>query len=211
MSPKKKIHVTYLAPIHIPSTQPLSAQYQTFHDNSPFILALGTQEPRKNYRRLIKAYSKLPLTLREEFKLVIVGKKGWGNTHLTALAQELNLKSSVLIYDYLPEAIVSYLLQQATCLAFPSLYEGFGLPLVEAMAMGTAIITSNLGAMAEVTQGAAILIDPYSIDSIAEGLKTLLQNDSLRQSLSEKGLKRAQFFSWQKTANQFSAIVRSLI
>ena len=110
-----------------------------------------------------------------------------------------------------PEAIVSYLLQQATCLAFPSLYEGFGLPLVEAMAMGTAIITSNLGAMAEVTQGAAILIDPYSIDSIAEGLKTLLQNDSLRQSLSEKGLKRAQFFSWQKTANQFSAIVRSLV
>jgi glycosyltransferase involved in cell wall biosynthesis len=208
---ENKIHVSYLAPIHTALIQPFPSTYNALHGNKSFILALGTQEPRKNHRRLIEAYAKLPSTLQQEFKLIIVGKKGWGNTNLTTLVDELNLKSSIFIYDYLSEDIVSYLLQQATCLAFPSLYEGFGLPLVEAMAMGTAVITSNIGAMAEITQDAAILIDPYNVDNIAEGLQTVLQNNSLRKNLKEKGLQRAKSFSWQKTAAQFNAIIHTLV
>lgn len=209
--PENKIHVTYLAPIHTTSRQPFDSTYKTLHDNKPFILALGTQEPRKNHQRLIEAYAKLPATLRNAFKLIIVGKKGWGNTQLTTLVDELNLKACISIYDYLSEDIVSYLLQQATCLAFPSLYEGFGLPLVEAMAMGTAVLTSNNGAMAEITQDAAIHIDPYNVNSLTEGLKMLLENHGLRQRLEEKGLERAKLFSWHKTAEKFNAIVRSLL
>lgn len=208
--PENKIYVSYLAPIHTPPTQ-ITPAYSSLHANKHFILALGTQSPRKNYRRLIEAYAKLHSTLQHEFNLVIVGNNGWGNINLATLVDELNVKSSIFIYDYLPKDAVSYLLQQATCLAFPSLYEGFGLPLVEAMAMGTAIITSNLGAMAEITQDAAFLIDPYNVYSIAEGLQIVLQNDSLRHDLEKKGLQRAKFFSWQKTADQFNTIVRTLV
>lgn len=209
--PEDKIHVTYLAPIHTALTQPAPSAYGMLHQHMPFILALGTQEPRKNYVRLIEAYAKLPPTLQQEFKLIIVGKKGWGNTNLDTLVTERNLTTSIILHDYLPEEAISYLLQQATCLIFPSLYEGFGLPLVEAMTIGTAVITSNIGAMAEVTANAALLIDPYDINSITQGLKIVLQDPGVRHNLRQKGLERAKFFSWQKTAAEFNAIIHSLI
>ena len=209
--PENKIHVTYLAPVHTPLVKPINSAYIALHHNQPFVLALGTQEPRKNYSRLIEAYAKLSSVLKHEFKLIIVGKKGWGNNNLMALVEKLNLKSSIIIYDYLPEDRVSYLLQEATCLAFPSLYEGFGLPLVEAMAMGTAVITSNIGSMAEIAGDSALLIDPYDVDSIVDGLKAVLQNNTLRQSLEERGLQRAKSFSWQKAGAQFNAVISALV
>jgi glycosyltransferase involved in cell wall biosynthesis len=210
--PENKIYVTYLAPVHmINSSSTVSVAYSNLHQNKSFILSLGTQEPRKNQQRLIEAYGNLPAELREQFKLIIVGKKGWGNVNLQAFVQEKNLDNFVLIYDYLPEEIVSYLLQAAYCLAFPSLYEGFGLPLVEAMAMGTPVITSNIGAMAEIVQDAAYLIDPYSVDSIREGLQTLLESPSIRQKLKEKGLERGRFFVWGDAAEQFNKILHKLI
>jgi len=167
-----------------------------------FILFVGTLEPRKNLVRLISAYHKLPNTC----PLVIVGKRGWRYQEIFDKAEELRLKDKIIFLDYVPTEDLPYLYNSAACFVYPSLYEGFGLPVLEAMACGAPVITSNVSSLPEAAGEAAILVDPYNVDEIAMALNKILTNENLRQDLREKGLKQAQKFFWRKTAQEILKI-----
>ncbi|MDD3102365.1 MAG: glycosyltransferase family 1 protein [Patescibacteria group bacterium] len=163
-----------------------------------FILFVGTLEPRKNLVRLISAYHKLT----DGCPLVIVGKKGWDYQEIFDKIKELNLGEKVIFLNYVSNEDLPYLYNGAVCFVYPSLYEGFGLPILEAMACGTPTVTSNISSLPEAAGEAAILVDPCNIDDITRDLSKILTDENLRQDLREKGLKQAQKFSWQKTAQE---------
>ena len=154
-----------------------------------YILFEGTLEPRKNLNRLLDAYASLPASLKDEFQLVIAGLPGWANEEL--LSRIAAKPPGVRYLGYVPEPWMPGLFAGATVFAFPSLYEGFGLPLVQALAAGVATITSHISALPEVAGDAVEFIDPYSTSELAASLAKLLTSPGLRTHLSASGRKRA--------------------
>lgn len=165
---------------------------------SNYILFVGSIEPRKNLDNLLKAYLMLPEPLKKDFKLLLVGFKGWKNEETMKLLKQL--KGMVGYIGYVDNKKLASLYRKAFCLIYPSFYEGFGLPPLEAMACGCPVIVSNVASLPEVCGDAAYYVDPYSVESIAEGIEKVLTEEELRQSLIKKGLERAQLFSWEKSA-----------
>lgn len=165
-----------------------------------FILALSTLEPRKNFVRLIKAYSLLPHQIQRQYKLVIAGGGGWNNAEIYNSINNLNLKEKVILPGFINQEDLPYLYNAATVFAYPSLYEGFGLPLLEAFACGVPVLSSKISSIPEVAGKAAILVDPYKDEEIGLALKKMLLNEKLRKNLEIKGLKQAHKFTWEKTA-----------
>ncbi len=166
--------------------------------SSPFILNIGTLSPRKNQLRLIKAYNALPEGLRSQTKLILAGGRGWDDEEIVKLAAE---SPNVEWKGYIDDENLTQLLTQATCLAYPSLKEGFGLPVLDAMTVGTPVLTSDRSSMKEIAGDAALLIDPTSVTETTKGLERMLTDDQLRESLTNKGLERAKVFSWEKTVD----------
>ncbi|ADD01944.1 glycosyl transferase group 1 [Thermoanaerobacter italicus Ab9] len=164
-----------------------------------YILAVGASYPHKNYDNLIKA---ITLTLDKNIKLIIAGGKDEYRNYLKKLAKELNLVDKVLFINYVPQEDLPYLYSAAKCLVYPSLYEGFGLPPLEAMACGCPVITSNTSSLPEVVGDAGIMVNPHSIEELAKAIDLVLSNENLRKEMIEKGLKRAKKFSWEKTAEE---------
>lgn len=173
---------------------------QKFGLTRDYILFEGTIEPRKNLSRLLDAYASLPQSLREEFSLVIAGFPGWANEEL--LKRIASKPPGVRYLGYVPEPWVPGLFAGATVFAFPSLYEGFGLPLVQAMAAGVAAITSQVSALPEVAGDAAELIDPLNTAELAAALAKLLTSPGLRTKLSVSGRKRVEQYRWDRCALQ---------
>ncbi len=167
----------------------------------PYFLFVGTLEPRKNLHRLLESYARLPEGIKEGVLLVIAGGKGWGNVDVHAVAGRLGLSDRIRVTGYVGEELLSTLYTHARFLAMPSLYEGFGLPLVEAMARGTPVLTSNRASMPEVAGEAGFLVDPQDVASIAQGLQALLTDETLRRNLAQCAKVNAQRFSWQKAAD----------
>lgn len=165
-----------------------------------FILFVGSIEPRKNLLRLVRAYLSLDVRIRSEFKLVLVGFKGWGNQEILELLT--SAEDDVLYTGYVSEQELAEIYNLATLFAYPSVYEGFGLPALEAMACGCPVVASNAASLPEVCGDAALLVDPLDEASIAEGLRRLLADESLRMQLRRKGLQRAALFSWEKSARE---------
>lgn len=163
-----------------------------------YLLAVATPEPRKNLQALVAAYARLPARLQARVPLVLVGGHGWGES-LTAVAEPLQRRGCLRRLGYVPDAELPLLYAGALGLAFPSLYEGFGLPILEAMASGVPVLTSNGSAMAEVAGGAAVLVEPRDVVSITAGLERLLDDAALRARLVRDGLARAREFSWERT------------
>lgn len=160
-----------------------------------FILAQGTREPRKNLDRLVKAFKIFKKNNpTSKVELAISGKYGWGKD-VTPSSNH-----SIKILGYIPEKDMVALHASALCLAYPSLYEGFGLPIVKSMKVGTPVITSNLSSLPEVAGDAAILIDPTNVDAIAKAIEKIVTSPTLRHQLSLKGLAQSQQFSWLNTA-----------
>jgi glycosyltransferase involved in cell wall biosynthesis len=168
-----------------------SIKYQT----EPYALFIGTLEPRKNLERLLQAWKQLPQEIRGEHRLIVVGVKGWMVDQLQAEGND-----SIEFVGHVSDQALQSFLSGASCFVYPSLYEGFGLPVIEAMAAGVPVLTSNVGATSEIAKDAALLVDPLSIDEIVSGLRRLLTDSDLRLQLSEAGLKRAGEFSWARTA-----------
>ncbi len=174
------------------------ARYRLVGDG--YLLAVATPEPRKNLVRLVQAFARLPSALQSRYPLVLVGGHGWGDT-LQSEAEPLQRRGQLRRLGYVPDAELPALYAGARGFALPSLYEGFGLPILEAMASGAPVLTSNGSAMAEVADGAAILIDPLDVDSIAQGLRRLLADAELRAQLIQAGSAHARGFSWQQTVS----------
>ena len=167
----------------------------------PYIFSVSTIHPRKNFKRLMQAFAQLP----KDFDLVIAGGKGWLYDDIFAEAQKN--KGRVRFLGFVPDDDLPALYSGAAMFAYPSLYEGFGLPLLEAMACGTPTLSSNVSCLPEVAGGAAVTVSPYDVDSIAEGLKHTLAN---RSELIKKGFARASQFKWSAAARQLIALYESL-
>ncbi|ABY95274.1 MULTISPECIES: glycosyltransferase family 4 protein [Thermoanaerobacter] len=172
-----------------------------------YILAVGASYPHKNYDNLIKA---ITLTLDKNIKLIIAGGKDEYRNYLKKLTKELNLVDRVLFINYVPQEDLPYLYSAARCLVYPSLYEGFGLPPLEAMACGCPVITSNTSSLPEVVGDAGVMINPHSIEEIAKAIDMVLSNENLRKEMIEKGLKQAQKFSWRKTAEEIYKVIKEI-
>jgi glycosyltransferase involved in cell wall biosynthesis len=175
-----------------------------------YILNVGTIEPRKNILNLIKGYGRLYHEKKIAAKLVIVGKKGWLYDTIFTAATDLKIADQVVFAGYVPDEIMPFLYSGADCLVYPSFYEGFGLPVIEAMACGCPVITSNTSSLPEVAGDAAILVDPHSDTEIADAIYKILNDDNLRNNLIEKGLKRSKKFSWQITAERILSLMNNL-
>jgi glycosyltransferase involved in cell wall biosynthesis len=165
----------------------------------PFVVSVSASYPHKNLQRLVQAF---PLRVKSGLpvQLVVVGLQG--RAHPAVVAASASPDNVTTILGWVDDALLASLYRQSIALAFPSLYEGFGLPILEAMAIGTPVITSRFGAMAEVAGGAAELVDPYDIDSIRHGLQRMIDDENRRQRLRALGLQRAAQFSWERTARQ---------
>lgn len=177
----------------------------------PYFLFVGTIEPRKNLERLLQAFARLPPVYQEQFSLVIAGAAGWGGVDLERLIYQHRLENSVCVLGYVTNQQLASLYAHARFLAMPSLYEGFGLPLVEAMQYGTPLLTSNTSSMPEVAGDAGVLVNPLSIESISSALERMLSDDGLIELLRFNALERAQQFSWKKCAEQAMDVFREAI
>jgi len=176
-----------------------------------YILYVGTLQPRKNLATLIYAFYKLKQVKQIKHKLVIVGKKGWLYNDIFKLVNKFNIASEVKFTGYVPDEDLPYLYNAADLFVYPSFYEGFGLPPLEAMACGTPVITSNTSSLPEVVGDAGIMVDPYDVDGLAQAMYEVLTNDDLREDLIKKGIERAKMFSWEKTARETLKVYESVV
>lgn len=173
-----------------------------------FILSVGVLQPRKNIAGLMAAYQLLEPELRREYALVITGKQGWLADNLPDLAREVG--EGVLFTGYVDDAELPALYTLASCFAYPSLYEGFGLPPVEAMACGTPVVTSTAASLPEVTGGAALLVDPHDVEALSGAIARVLQERELRDELVARGFARACELTWENSARALLQVLRQV-
>ena len=171
-----------------------------------FILAVSTLEPRKNFKRIIEAFVSLRKKEKTRDRLVIVGKEGWLFEDIMRVPAAF--QDDIVFTGYVSEAELIHLFQTARCFVYPSMYEGFGLPVLEAMACGCPVITSNTSSMPEVAGDAALLVDPCVVDDIEDAICKLTNDPALCAELSAKGIQRASEFSWRRTAQQTLDVYR---
>jgi glycosyltransferase involved in cell wall biosynthesis len=178
----------------------------------PFILGLGTLQPRKNYNRLISAFAQIADVSRRldgrpiTHNLVIVGKQGWLFDNIIADAARLGIRTRVIFPGYVDEQDLPALYRSAELFVFPSLYEGFGLPPLEAMACGTPVVTSNVSSLPEVVGDAGLTIDPTDIFALANAMSQVIQDSQLREQMIQRGLERAAEFNWLRAARQLREV-----
>ncbi len=165
-----------------------------------YFLYVGTIEPRKNLERLIAAYHIFTQRVKDAPKLVLAGGKGWLYDNIFAKVTELGLSEKVIFTQYVPSEDMNPLMCGAIAFVFPSVYEGFGMPPLEAMACGVPVISSGEASLPEVTGDCAVICDAYSPESIAEGLFRLYSDENLRKELGRRGYERAQSFTWENSA-----------
>jgi len=200
-----KVRVVYLGATILPAPAAFSS-LACFEIDRPYFLFVGTLEPRKNLKRLVEAYAGLDEEVRNQTLLVIAGGKGWGAVDLAALVEKLGVTRHVRLTGYVSESELATLYAHARFLAMPSVYEGFGLPLVEAMSLGVPVLTSNVSSLPEVAGDAAVLVDPLVTASIAHGLSSLLTDQQLHDRLAGLACANAARFSWQKAAGELHGI-----
>jgi glycosyltransferase involved in cell wall biosynthesis len=203
--PRSKISVVPLA-ARAPYTgmaEPTRVSYmrETYGLSEPYILAVGNLQPRKNLLRLVEAVAQLP-AWASDLKLAVVGKAQWKESDIYRRVTELGLNDRVVFTGYVSDEDLALLYHGSLALVYPSLYEGFGLPILEAMSCGTPVICSNTSSMPEVAGDAAIMIDPLNVGELADAIGSVAQSNSLREQLRHRGFARASSFSWLKTARQ---------
>lgn len=172
-----------------------------------YIFSLGTVTPKKNYERLIAAFAMLNF---EDLKLVICGGHSFESGRIMATSNKLGVEERVFFLGSLPTREINALLRQARCFVFPSLHEGFGIPLLEAFYLGIPVVSSNSTCLPEIADDAALFFDPYEVEDITDKIKKILTDDALRKSLICKGMERVKLFDWtvssDKHLNLFDSI-----
>lgn len=185
---------------------------QQFHIQDDYFLYLGTLEPRKNIERIIQAYYYLleEKDAKEVPELVLAGGKGWLYDSIFELVHKLNMEKKVIFTGYVEERDVPVLMQGARAFLFPSLYEGFGMPPLEAMACQTPVITSNTSSLPEVVGEAGILVDPFEVNEIKEAMKRLAEDVALAEELGRLGLERSKGYTWEHSADILKQVYQTL-
>jgi len=176
-----------------------------------YILAVATLEPRKNLASLIGAFAQLPQALRRQYPLVIVGMRGWGENLVSPSLRQMVADSEVRLTGFVPQKDLPYLYSGARVFVYPSLYEGFGLPPLEAMACGVPVIVSNRASLPEVVGNAGILVEPMDDVDIAEQMRAVIEDNLLHRQLSASGRQRSLLFSWRKCAIETLAVYRQVL
>ncbi len=212
--PEEKIKVIYeaAAPIFRPATDPthLECIRQKYGLPQKFILHVGTIEPRKNLTRLLAAFKPL-LAEWPALKLVLIGKKGWLYADFFQKLRNLGLEEAVIFPGYIAEADLPACYQLAEVFVYPSLYEGFGLPPLEAMACGTPVVSSDSSSLPEVVGDAGLLVNPTDPAALTGALQRALADEALRADLSRRALAQARKFSWHRAVDELVGVYRSLL
>ncbi|MBI5642546.1 MAG: glycosyltransferase family 4 protein [Deltaproteobacteria bacterium] len=175
-----------------------------------FILYIASSLPHKNYERLLEAFKKVK-EKESGIKLVLIGARDYGHGVIATKIEELELIDSVVFLGWLPFEDIPLIYSASELFVFPSLHEGFGIPVLEAFATGVPVVCSNIEPVTEVAGSAALLIDPLDIDSIASGILSVINDRGLRERLKKEGLKRAKEFSWEKTARDTVSILNTFL
>jgi len=214
--PAEKIFVTPLASqynANFLSSLDLDKEVENINYNfsKPYLLFVSTIEPRKNINAIISAFNFLKQRYKVEHQLVLIGKKGWNYEPIFTAIQNSPCKDEIHHLDYLSNELVALFYSKADVFLYPSHYEGFGLPVLEAMTLGSPVITSNISSIPEVTGNAAILIDPNDYMQLAEAILQVISDSQLRQNLINKGKIRADLFSWERTAKETLKAYKSII
>lgn len=171
--------------------------------NGDYVIFVGTVQPRKNIKRLIEAVGRIEgLNLVVVGKIGGLGKKGWMNEDIVNFPKELNVEKRVIFTDFIDEKDLLYLLNGARVFALPSLWEGFGIPVVDAMACGVPVVASDVSSLPEVVGSAGLLVKPTSVDQIEHAIRLIISDKRIRERLSKAALKQAQKFSWLKMTKQ---------
>ncbi len=176
------------------------------HTKDPYILYVGTLQPRKNITTLIQAFAKFKETY-PEFKLIIAGKKGWLFESIFDLVSELGLNNDIYFSDYVTDQQLSFLYKNAFCFVLPSFYEGFGIPILEAMSFDCPVISSFASSLPEVGGDACLYFDPQSVDDLVEKIKQIKTDMKLRDELIQKGKKHVKEFSWKKCGKETLKVI----
>lgn len=202
--PKEKIYVTYLASedIYKPYDKTISKSIieKNYSISGEYILYIGGFSPRKNILGLLESFSLLLPKLKKDMKLVIAGSKGKSYDMYKKRAQELQIEDKVIFPGFISMDHIPFMYNACELFVYPSFYEGFGLPPIEAMACGIPVIASNVTSIPEILKDSTLLVNPYDIDDLSEKMYNVLLDNDLRQSLIAKGLKRASTLTWEHTA-----------
>ena len=208
--PERKIDVIYNAIDerfwHAPPEEEVERVRERYQLGDPFVLYAGNIKPHKNLERLIEAFHTLRRGELEHVKLLIIGDEISKYATLRRAVHKYKLHKHVRFFGFVPDRTLAVLYRLAGVFVFPSLYEGFGLPPLEAMASGTPVITSNVSSLPEVVGDAALLIDPYEPEAIAAAMRRVLLDPALREELRHKGLQRAAEFSWERSVRRVREI-----
>jgi glycosyltransferase involved in cell wall biosynthesis len=193
----------------VENTRAIQAVKARYGIRSGYLLYLGTLQPRKNLLRLVEAFACLQ-SGTIDLQLVLAGKKGWLYDELFARVKSLGWEDRIVFTGYVAEDDKAALLSGASALVFPSLYEGFGMPVLEAMACGTPVLTSNISSLPEVAGDAALVVDPLDVDAIAAGMSRLIGDADLRSVLVERGYAQVEKFSWGESARQVLKVLETV-
>lgn len=189
---------TLFRPVCATKAAPVLAKYGL--QDRRFVLSVSTLEPRKNFDGLLRAWLRMPTVERRSFPLVIVGQSGWGTVLADTAAQAAGNSGLLRVLGPVPDAELAMLYARCAAFAYVSFYEGFGLPLLEAMASGAAVLTSSTTACAETAGGAALTVDPHDEDAISAALRVVVADDACATRLRQAGLARAADYTWSRTA-----------
>lgn len=181
------------------------------YDGIPYFIFIGAVHPRKNVLGLLKAFEHYKATFKNNYKLKIIGRKAWQNSALQNYIAQMNYKDDLYWIENCEREELLQLLSQATALVYPSFYEGFGIPLIEAMYLGVPVIASNVSSIPEIVGNAGILVAPDNTAEIAQAMQTISINTKLRDELIEKGKLRAQDFSWNISAKKIASIIEAIV
>jgi len=193
-----------------PSEEAVARVRERYQLDHRFVLYVGNIKPHKNLVRLIEAFDELRRGELEDLKLLIIGDQISKLPALRRAVHRHKLHKHVRFLGYLADDQLAILYRLASVFAFPSLYEGFGLPPLEAMASGTPVVTSNVSSLPEVVGGAAVLVDPYDVDAIVDGLRRVLTNPTLAAEMRQKGIARAREFSWERSVAKTWAVYQQI-
>lgn len=179
---------------------------EKYNIQNPYILFVGTLQPRKNIVRLIEAVAALEQTEEKALDLVIIGRKGWNYQEILDAPKRLNIENRVHFLESITDEELPSFYKHAEAFVLPSLYEGFGLPVLEAMRYGCPVITSNVSSLPEAGGDAAIYFDPENVDDIAEKIHKVLKDEKLRAKMVKEGHEQVKKFSWEKSAQEVLSV-----